>query len=459
MPVPYAGDRERRCASSRSSRRSTAGRPSASTTGGPVIALLRDGASVTLEPGGQLELSGAHGRDDPRGLRRAARAHARDRRRSRARWASAGWASASTRSRAREDYAWVPKQRYGVMREYLPTRGGHALDMMLRTCTVQVNLDYESEADAMRKMRVALALSPATTAMFANSPWKEGKPARRPHLPRARVARRRSRSHGPPARAVEDGTRASTTTSSGRSTCRCSSSSATGTPIANTGQTFRSLLAGRLRGPPAEHGRLEDAPQHALPRGAPQEDDRDPRRRRAGERHEVRAARPLDGAPLRRAGARRGRGAGRRLDVRRGRGAAHARLEGRPPRRASAARRWPRWPSAWSTMAEGGLERRETCDTATGKDERVHLARLRKLVEQRRRRRPTCSSTASTKSRISAAAIVERSALRVGVGPGSRRSAASSGTHRAAPPFFAPTPRLTRDGHQPSPAGAGKGDV
>jgi glutamate--cysteine ligase len=76
----------------------------------------------------------------------------------------------------REDFQWVPKQRYGFMREYLPTRGGHALDMMLRTCTVQVNLDYASEADAMRKLRVSLALAPLTTAMFANSPWKEGKP-------------------------------------------------------------------------------------------------------------------------------------------------------------------------------------------------------------------------------------------------------------------------------------------
>ena len=75
----------------------------------------------------------------------------------------------------REDFDWVPKQRYRVMREYLPTRGGHAIDMMLRTSTVQVNLDYSSEADAMRKMRVALALAPVTTAMFANSPWKEGR--------------------------------------------------------------------------------------------------------------------------------------------------------------------------------------------------------------------------------------------------------------------------------------------
>jgi glutamate--cysteine ligase len=74
----------------------------------------------------------------------------------------------------REDFAWVPKQRYGIMREYLPTRGAHALDMMLRTSTVQANFDYASEEDAMRKMRVALALAPVTTAMFANSPWKEG---------------------------------------------------------------------------------------------------------------------------------------------------------------------------------------------------------------------------------------------------------------------------------------------
>ena len=62
------------------------------------------------------------------------------------------------------------------MREYLPTRGAHALDMMLRTSTVQANFDYASEADAMRKMRISLALAPVTTAMFANSPWKEGRP-------------------------------------------------------------------------------------------------------------------------------------------------------------------------------------------------------------------------------------------------------------------------------------------
>jgi glutamate--cysteine ligase len=88
------------------------------------------------------------------------------------RWLGVGFHPLATRA----DFTWVPKQRYSVMREYLPTCGGHALDMMLRTCTVQVNLDYASEADAMRKMRVALALAPATTAIFANSPWKEGAP-------------------------------------------------------------------------------------------------------------------------------------------------------------------------------------------------------------------------------------------------------------------------------------------
>ena len=70
----------------------------------------------------------------------------------------------------------VPKQRYAIMREYLPTRGAHALDMMLRTCTVQANFDYDSEKDAIRKLRVALKLAPVTTAMLANSPWKEGAP-------------------------------------------------------------------------------------------------------------------------------------------------------------------------------------------------------------------------------------------------------------------------------------------
>ena len=143
--------------------------------GGPIIALMRGGASITLEPGAQLELSG----DKAANIHQVCaelRAHLREiapvSRAMGVRWLGVGFHPFARR----EDFEWVPKQRYGVMREYLPKRGGHALDMMLRTCTVQVNLDYASEADAMRKMRVALALSPVTTAMFANSPWKEGRP-------------------------------------------------------------------------------------------------------------------------------------------------------------------------------------------------------------------------------------------------------------------------------------------
>ena len=74
-----------------------------------------------------------------------------------------------------EDLEFVPKLRYGVMREYLPTRGKNGLDMMLRTCTVQANLDYANEEDAIRKLRVSLRLQPIVTAMFANSPFVEGK--------------------------------------------------------------------------------------------------------------------------------------------------------------------------------------------------------------------------------------------------------------------------------------------
>jgi glutamate--cysteine ligase len=70
----------------------------------------------------------------------------------------------------------VPKQRYAIMREYLPTRGSLALDMMLRTATVQANYDFSSEDDAMLKMRVGLKLAPLTTALFANSPFYEGAP-------------------------------------------------------------------------------------------------------------------------------------------------------------------------------------------------------------------------------------------------------------------------------------------
>jgi glutamate--cysteine ligase len=76
----------------------------------------------------------------------------------------------------REDVPWMPKGRYRLMREYMPTKGSLGLDMMTRTCTVQVNLDFASEADMVAKMRIGMALQPLATALFACSPFLEGKP-------------------------------------------------------------------------------------------------------------------------------------------------------------------------------------------------------------------------------------------------------------------------------------------
>ena len=75
-----------------------------------------------------------------------------------------------------EDMPIMPKGRYDIMSRYMPKRGSLGLDMMFRTCTVQVNLDYSSESDMVRKLQVSLRLQPIATALFANSPFKEGKP-------------------------------------------------------------------------------------------------------------------------------------------------------------------------------------------------------------------------------------------------------------------------------------------
>jgi glutamate--cysteine ligase len=173
-PVPYSGERSvlRVLEHLVSAHRWVAEREH---EGAPVIALARAGASVTLEPGGQLELSGAMAKDVHEVYAECGTHMAEIGPLSRQlgiTWLAVGFHPFARR----EDFEWVPKQRYAVMRRYLPTRGSRALDMMLRTCTVQANYDYGDEADAMRKMRVSLALAPATTAMFANSPFTEGKP-------------------------------------------------------------------------------------------------------------------------------------------------------------------------------------------------------------------------------------------------------------------------------------------
>ena len=120
----------------------------------------------------------------------------------------------------------MPKGRYKIMSAYMPKVGHLGLDMMYRTCTVQANLDFSSEADMVKKLRVSLALQPVATALFANSPFTEGKPNgflsfRAPSLDRYRQPARRHAALGVRGR---HGLRA--LASIMRSTCRCISSSA-----------------------------------------------------------------------------------------------------------------------------------------------------------------------------------------------------------------------------------------
>lgn len=139
----------------------------------PVIALRRGAANITLEPGAQLELSGApldtiHQTHEEFGGHMAEVVAAS--RELGLRWITLGFRPFA----AQTDLPWVPKLRYGVMREYLPTRGSRGLDMMRRTATVQANLDYANADDAFEKLRIALRVQPIVSAMFANAPWLEG---------------------------------------------------------------------------------------------------------------------------------------------------------------------------------------------------------------------------------------------------------------------------------------------
>ena len=134
------------------------------------------GASVSLEPAGQLELSGAP-LADLHATEAELHAHFAAVRRA-AEPLGLGFAPLGFHPLAtRDEMPWMPKSRYALMQGYMPKVGTMGLDMMLRTCTVQVNLDFGSEADMARKLRVALALQPLATALFANSPFREGQPS------------------------------------------------------------------------------------------------------------------------------------------------------------------------------------------------------------------------------------------------------------------------------------------
>jgi len=141
---------------------------------GHILGASKGDTRITLEPGGQIELSGAVHKsllamrdelvaflteiDDlsrPLGLT---------------------WLGVGLQPLVPLDaIGWIPKKRYGIMRDYLPRRGSRGLIMMKQTACIQVNLDYGSEADAIDKMRTAMGISPLVTALFANSPLTEGR--------------------------------------------------------------------------------------------------------------------------------------------------------------------------------------------------------------------------------------------------------------------------------------------
>ncbi len=141
---------------------------------GQIVALVRDRAGITLEPGGQVELSGA----PLATLQETCAESTRHHRELQTVAEPLGVAFLATGFHPfahRDEIHWMPKARYQVMRDYLPTRGHRALDMMLRTCTIQANMDYSSEHQCGERFRLALAISAPVTAMFANSPFIEGR--------------------------------------------------------------------------------------------------------------------------------------------------------------------------------------------------------------------------------------------------------------------------------------------
>ena len=145
---------------------------------GPNIIGLSDvtgGGAISLEPGGQFELSGAPVSSIHRTCSELM-AHLAQLREVAEPLGIGFLGLGMTPNWSRSDIPVMPKGRYRIMTAYMPKVGKLGLDMMYRTCTVQANLDFSSEADMVKKLRVSLALQPVATALFANSPFTEGKP-------------------------------------------------------------------------------------------------------------------------------------------------------------------------------------------------------------------------------------------------------------------------------------------
>ncbi len=143
--------------------------------GGKVIAMAGDDGTVSLEPAGQLELSGAAVENLHQTCAETGR-HLHQVKAVGERCGVGFLGLGMWPDKTREELPIMPKGRYAIMLRHMPRVGSLGLDMMLRTCTIQVNLDYCSEANMAKKFRTSLALQPLATALFANSPFTEGKP-------------------------------------------------------------------------------------------------------------------------------------------------------------------------------------------------------------------------------------------------------------------------------------------
>ncbi|HET9816533.1 MAG TPA: glutamate--cysteine ligase [Xanthobacteraceae bacterium] len=229
---------------------------------GNIIGLfdVTGGGAISLEPGGQFELSGAPVETVHQTCSELM-AHLAQVKEV-ARPLGIGFLGLGmTPTWSRAQIPMMPKGRYRIMTGYMPKVGKLGLDMMYRTCTVQTNIDYSSEADMVKKLRVSLALQPVATAMFANSPFTEGKPNgflsfrseiwrdtdsdRSGMLPWAfepgmGFERYVDYALGVPMYFVKRGERY----------------------IDVAGQSFRDLMAGRLEGLPGEHATISDWVNH-----------------------------------------------------------------------------------------------------------------------------------------------------------------------------------------------------
>lgn len=142
--------------------------------GTSIIGLRLNGQSVTLEPGGQFELSGAT-LETLHETCAEVNSHLYQVKSISEEIGVAFLGLGFDPKWKYEDVPCMPKERYNIMKNYMPTKGTLGRDMMFRSCTIQVNLDFESERDMVEKFRIGIALQPVATALFANSPFKEGK--------------------------------------------------------------------------------------------------------------------------------------------------------------------------------------------------------------------------------------------------------------------------------------------